>query len=270
MQWEAREKAAAAKRTADADAGAEAEQPRSKPAATLLRLATESEPPRADGLGKKALLRLVAAVLPMRADGRAPDALASFGLCASLLLLGLLFYYPALAYQGELAATEFSPLTPALYAGSGRWSITQQQAYTIYARPLWALGLCVMLFLCATRRGGALGAALGASFWRPVATLAFGAYLYHPVVLYVLNLAAGAPPRYSPAMLATTYAATCVFSVLAAAVSYVLIEAPAAALEKVVVDAGIAVAEFAVAEAMKRAQRGARKAAAREEGEEIV
>jgi len=245
--WQEREAVAVAKRAADAaatDAVAASHDASSTPI---------QQPPTAT---TAALRRLASAVLPMRADGSEPDAAACLVLAASLLGLGLLFYVPTGAYQGELGATEFSALAPAPYAGASRWSVAQQQAYTIASRPLWALGLCVLLYMCATRRGGVLGAALGAPLLRPVATLAFGAYLYHPVVLFVLNLSVGAPPRYTPAALATMYAATCVFSVLAAGIAYCIVEAPAAALEKLVLDSALrAVAPLLGA----RAGRGAAK-----------
>ncbi len=56
--------------------------------------------------------------------------------------------------------------------------------------------------------------------------------MYHPLVLYVLGYNASQQPRYSPAFLAEHYAATCVLTALVAAVVYVLVEAPFAALER--------------------------------------
>lgn len=226
LAWETRGAAAAAKRRADGGDGNAAS-----------AMAADDDSTDADFTA--AALRVVRAALPMRSDGRAPDAIACAGLAASLTLLGVLFYTPTSAYRGELGQIVLTSTSAPAYKGAAQWSVADQQAYMAYSRPLWALGLCVMLYFCATRRGGVLELALGSPFWKPVATLAFGAYLYHPVVLYVLNLSAGASPRFSASFLATTYAATAVYAVLAAGVAYVLVEAPAAALEKLLVDGSL-------------------------------
>lgn len=226
LAWETRTAAAAAKRSADAVSDVD------KSSGSGL----DADPRAAEEDGSA---RLVRAIFPTLPDGRL-DIFATVGVAASLILLGALFYLPVGAYQGELGQTPLAPYAPTVpYAGSASWNAAKQQTFTVVSRPLWALGLCGLLYFCATRRGGLLEAALSAQFWRPVATLSFGAYLYHPVVLYVLNAAAGASPRFSPAYLATTYAATCVYSCAMAGVMYVIVEAPAAALEKFALDAAI-------------------------------
>ena len=180
--------------------------------------------------------RVCSSLLPMRTDGQVPDAFACTGLALCLTLLAILFYWPANAYKGELGQINFFPTAPNEFANSAQWSTFRQQAYMIASRPLWSLGLCVLIYFCATKRGGFLAAALGAPFFKPVATVAFGAYLYHPVVLYVLNLGVNSQPHFSNAFFATTYAATCVYACLTAGVMYCLVEAPAAALEKFIID----------------------------------
>jgi peptidoglycan/LPS O-acetylase OafA/YrhL len=220
LAWEIRSKIAAAKRQSDSSEEEKSAAPDSPPVDE----------------NRSATLRIAAAMLPMRSDGKALDTFATAGLAIALTLIGVLFYAPTGAYQGELGQIQFASLAPPAFQGHSQWTTLQQQAYMIYSRPLWSLGLSILLYFCATNRGGALQAALGASFWKPVATISFGAYLYHPVVLYVLNASVLEKPRFSPAYLATTYAATCVYSCIAAGIMYCIVEAPAAALEKFLVD----------------------------------
>jgi len=103
------------------------------------------------------------------------------------------------------------------------------------SRPLWALGCAVLLFLCAIGRGGVLGwGILGAPMWKPLAAISFQMYLYHPLVLTVLDFNVINQPRYSPFYLAEHYSATCVLTALLAGGVYLVVEAPLAALEKYV------------------------------------
>jgi len=115
------------------------------------------------------------------------------------------------------------------------------------SRPLWALGCAVLLYACATGVGGGLAWALGAPMWRPLAAIAFQAYLYHPVVLNVLGYNVAAQPRYSPAFLAEHYAATCVLTCVLAGAVYCVVEAPFAALEKLALAQGGEAAQWLLA-----------------------
>ena len=188
-------------------------------------------------------LRVLKPLLPLRpaAPGAPPHRArsvhlpATLALAAALALLGALFYLPTSAYRAGLHAGGFADDDASAPAP---WSIAAQQWYMAASRPLWALGCAVLLFCCAVGAGGGLGALLAHAAWRPLAALSFQMYLYHPLVLYTLGYAAPAQPTYSPTFLAEHYAATCVLTALVAGAMYVLVEAPAAALERLALGEG--------------------------------
>jgi len=206
----------------------EEEEPPCNPAAVLhLLLPTRA----AAGSGKASLRRRrdhrnrhQAAPAAVVVDWRAAGALA-----ACLLAMGLLFYLPTGAYAGALAAAGV-PGSPDPSASP--WSDDAQMAWTAIVRPLWAAALGGLLYLCATRRGGLIGAGLALPLWRPLARLSFQAYLYHPLVLSVTGAAVVALPRYDRFWLASTFVATAAFSVVLGAVMHLLVELPAAAGSK--------------------------------------
>lgn len=187
--------------------------------------------------------QLLALVLPATSDGLV-DGPATALLAAALALLGFLFYVPTSEYAGSLVYFKIA------VGDAVPWSTATQQAYTILSRPAWAAGVAALLLLAGTGRAGGLGAVLSLPIWSPLALLSFGAYLYHPVVLFVLSLNITSQPRFSAAYLASNYAATCTYAVLAAAVAYAIVEAPAAALVKCVL--GLA----GVGGGAQRAQKG--------------
>ena len=229
LQWERAAKAAEA-------SAAEAEAELGSPGASATEEAeAQGEGGAPEGTLQRLWARVLRPLLP-RAAGGGVDVRASAALAASLLLLGVLFYVPTGAYRGALVENMLVDDDDA----SQQWSVAAQQSYMAYSRPLWALCVAVLLFLCATGRGGALGGVLGHPAWKPLAALSFQMYLWHPIVLFALGFSQVFQPRYSALDLAKQYAAVCVLTAVVAAGAHVLVEAPFAALEKWAVDAGAA------------------------------
>lgn len=65
------------------------------------------------------------------------------------------------------------------------WSSTQTFWYTGTSRALWALGLGVVCYLCLQGAGGHINTFLSLPVWTPFSHLSFGAYLVHPIVIFV-------------------------------------------------------------------------------------
>ena len=107
------------------------------------------------------------------------NAGACLVLAATLFTMGFVFYIPVNAYQGELAVLDTAA------TGGAIWAPAAQRAFTVLYRPLWAASVAVLLYMCATERGGGLGVILGAKRWAPLARLSWGAYLLHPLVTYI-------------------------------------------------------------------------------------
>ena len=152
-------------------------------------------------------------------------------LALSFAVIGFVWYSPSLHYQSLLVSN-----------GVEGWSAATCQLYAIAARPLWGAAVACIVFFVATGRGGLLGAALAHPVWHPLATLAFGAYLLHPIIMYQLLFSATAVTHYSALSVASAYSAHLVLIYACAALLYLVIEAPCAAAERVFVGAIVSLA----------------------------
>ena len=74
---------------------------------------------------------------------------------------------------------------PELNACGSTWSSAQTFWYTATSRAVWALGLSVICFLCLQGAGGLVNSFLSMPLWTPLSHLSFGAYLVHPIVIFV-------------------------------------------------------------------------------------
>jgi peptidoglycan/LPS O-acetylase OafA/YrhL len=182
-----------------------------------------------------ACVRTLAGLLPLKPApltaeaGSAPvrvDWVATAAHAAALAMLGGLWYAPAVNYAGALGSTP-----------PGGWSRAGLQAYTALSRPAWAAALAVVLYLCATGRGGALHSALAHPVWSPYVRISYCAYLLHPLVLFYVNFSATTQVRFSPVSLAVLHVANLVGVCAAAVAMHVAVEAPIAAAERVLMDA---------------------------------
>jgi peptidoglycan/LPS O-acetylase OafA/YrhL len=144
-----------------------------------------------------------------------PDLIATSTLVATMSLLGFLYYIPVTNYSADNATG---------------WSRSAAITYTILSRPAWAAALAVFLYLCCTKRGGALGWLLSLQIWLPLSRLAFALYLAHPIVIFYFMGSEVAPARYAAAWVASAYTRNLLVTYVLAALLYLFVEAPAAAL----------------------------------------
>ncbi|KAL6073237.1 Transmembrane protein NRF-6, variant 2 [Balamuthia mandrillaris] len=67
----------------------------------------------------------------------------------------------------------------------GSWNLAQNVFYATFSRVAWTVALCILTYVCAVGRGGALNWALGHYIWTPMARLTYCAYLIHPIIIVV-------------------------------------------------------------------------------------
>lgn len=60
--------------------------------------------------------------------------------------------------------------------------------YTAFSRALWSVCISTIIYLCVQRRGVVVGKVLSWRIWTPLAHLSFGAYLIHPIIIFVWQL----------------------------------------------------------------------------------
>lgn len=104
--------------------------------------------------------------------------------------------------------------------------------YNSLARFGFSLSLGWVTFACVTGNGGYINSFLSWSFWTPLARLTFGAYLIHPVIIFLVLTT-------KPTMFYWTYVELSVFFIGCVVISYaaafilsLLIEQPAMNIEK--------------------------------------
>jgi hypothetical protein len=143
-------------------------------------------------------------------------------LATVLALLGWLFYGQQPLYEGMVAV----PPTAA-------WTRAGALAFTGLSRPAWGAGLSALLYLACTHRGGgAVGGFLSLPGWAPLGRLSFGVYLLHPLVIGWLGLQAPGPMVWSVPWFVGFFTAVYALVHAAAALLFVVVEAPCAAVQK--------------------------------------
>ncbi|KAL6077437.1 Nose resistant to fluoxetine protein 6 [Balamuthia mandrillaris] len=119
----------------------------------------------------------------------------------------------------------------------GSWNLAQNVFYATFSRVAWTVALCILTYVCAVGRGGALNWALGHYIWTPMARLTYCAYLIHPIIIVVYAGNLTRPFHYSLLNLAYLYVAN-MLSYLLAYFFFLLLERPLMNLERLVLPAG--------------------------------
>jgi peptidoglycan/LPS O-acetylase OafA/YrhL len=118
------------------------------------------------------------------------------------------------------------------------WSTTGTFVYTAFGRTAWIIGISIILFLCIGRgewndgEGNLVAFVLSWSCWRPLSHLSFGAYLIHPIVVFVWQLGDREKQVFRLLTFGMDYISVCVVSFVAAMFASVLVECPCALLLK--------------------------------------
>ena len=124
------------------------------------------------------------------------------------------------------------------------WSPTKTFLYTAFGRSAWIIGISTMLYLCIGRGqwndgdGNLVACILSWPCWRPLSHLSFGAYLIHPIVVFVWQLGDREKQVFRLITFGMDYISVCVVSFVAALFASVLVECPCALLLKKLLQQG--------------------------------
>eukprot|EP01114_Cavostelium_apophysatum_P014516 TRINITY_DN3789_c0_g1_i2.p1 TRINITY_DN3789_c0_g1~~TRINITY_DN3789_c0_g1_i2.p1 ORF type:complete len:632 (-),score=80.71 TRINITY_DN3789_c0_g1_i2:19-1914(-) len=130
-----------------------------------------------------------------------------------------------------LGSTVFG--TESLYAHNGvGWNRAQNLLYLTFGRFAFSVGLAIMMHLCYTGNGLFINSFLSMRIFDVTARLSYSAYLYHPIIMGVVYMGGNQLFYYSAVNITVHYFGFTVLSLLAACLSYLLIERPMMGLEK--------------------------------------
>lgn len=77
---------------------------------------------------------------------------------------------------------------PELNDCGSTWTASQTFWYAATSRAIWAIGIGLICFLCIQGAGGIINDLLSLPIWTPLSNLSFGAYLLHPIVIFIVQL----------------------------------------------------------------------------------
>lgn len=115
------------------------------------------------------------------------------------------------------------------------WSPFLTFLYTAFSRTIWNTGLCIVIYTCVTgshpkERGNIVASILSWRVWTLLSNLSFGAYLIHPIVIFVWQLGGRQKAIFSLLSFGMTNFSIAVASFVASFVVALLVELPAAHL----------------------------------------
>ncbi|KAL6045273.1 Nose resistant to fluoxetine protein 6 [Balamuthia mandrillaris] len=109
---------------------------------------------------------------------------------------------------------------------NGVWTTVQNATFLTINRPIWAFGLAILTFLCASGEGGVMNWLLSREFWTPLARLTYCAYLVHPILMVVHNGSATRPLHLSALDAIYMFLGNFVLSYALAYLFFLLLERP--------------------------------------------
>ncbi|CAK1540700.1 unnamed protein product [Leptosia nina] len=110
--------------------------------------------------------------------------------------------------------------------------------YNSFARPLWAIALCWLVFACVHGYGGPINWFLCLQFWKIPARISYAMYLFHYSFMFIAAGAQLRPIYFSVAQSLFDYLAHLFLATMAAFVVTVLIDAPFSTLTKLLLGGG--------------------------------
>ena len=118
-----------------------------------------------------------------------------------------------------------------------KWNTAENTIFLTFSRPVFTLGLAIMAHLVMTSRSAiSLKDVLSHPAWTPFARLTFGAYLYHPIIMFGFYFSSYRPIEFTGAMIFQNWLSFTALSFLASLVSFLLIERPTENLEGVLIE----------------------------------
>ena len=114
------------------------------------------------------------------------------------------------------------------------WSFTTTWIYTSASRAVWCLCVGILIYLCLGRpaQGNPVASILSWQCWTPLSHLTFGAYLIHPVVIFIWQMGDRSKETFRLESFGMDYISVGVVSYVAALVAALTVEFPCAALWK--------------------------------------
>jgi peptidoglycan/LPS O-acetylase OafA/YrhL len=112
------------------------------------------------------------------------------------------------------------------------WSPNQTFLYAASSRALWALAIGIICFLCLQGAGGMVNALLSHPAWTPLSHLSFGAYLLHPIVIFVYQFGDRQKEPFRLLSFSLDYLSLSVVSFFLALAFALVVELPIANLSK--------------------------------------
>ena len=107
--------------------------------------------------------------------------------------------------------------------------------YNSLSRTLWSMCLSWVVIACMSGYGGPVNSILSWPIWAPLGRLTYGAYLVHPIVIYVYNLNLMTPLHFTDLTMIYLFTANLVVSYVIAFIVSMAVEAPMMQLEKLIV-----------------------------------
>jgi peptidoglycan/LPS O-acetylase OafA/YrhL len=114
------------------------------------------------------------------------------------------------------------------------WSWFTTWFYTSTSRAVWCVCVGILLHLCLGRSasGNTVAALLSWSAWTPLSHLTFGAYLIHPIIIFIWKLGGTQKEDFQLKTFAMDYVSVTVLSYSVALMAALTVEFPCAALWK--------------------------------------
>ena len=106
------------------------------------------------------------------------------------------------------------------------WRPEMTFLFTAFSRAIWSLCIAIIMHLCLSRRGRAVGSFLSWNIWTPLAQLSFGAYLIHPIVIFVWQLGGREKNTFRLFSFLMDFTSISVVSFVLAAMAALVIEFP--------------------------------------------
>jgi peptidoglycan/LPS O-acetylase OafA/YrhL len=110
------------------------------------------------------------------------------------------------------------------------WSSLETFLYAAFSRAIWSICVSCIMKLCLEGRGRSLGQCLSWCIWTPLAHLSFGAYLIHPIVIFIWQIGGREKETFRLLTFSMDFVSVTVVSFVAAACAALLVEFPCTAM----------------------------------------
>jgi peptidoglycan/LPS O-acetylase OafA/YrhL len=139
------------------------------------------------------------------------------------VLTALSFVTASGAYARRPCSFEESPLT---HSCGSLWSPSATFLYTALSRALWSICIGTLIYYCLHGRGAIVEKILSLKFFTVMAHLSFGAYLIHPIIIFLWQLGEKEKRSFRLLSFFMDFTAVSVLSFVLSAIAALMIEFP--------------------------------------------